>query len=270
MVLGLNIDVLAPVVALWNLLKIAVPVTFVAIGALLAYKYFTRTKAYNIDIEIIIETDGNFVSSSDKGGIVKTLSGEKLILQKRNKTIPVPPRKYWVLREGGRFKINLYRYGEDEFNVMKLSPITEFRRILGKDNIEESAKDDLELEPIDVKTQLKLITDKVAFVPTPSDSKSHFIIQTRENVIKHQQAQGFMEKNQTVIAIGMLSIVFLMMIFWGFGFTEKQLDKGRKAGLSCITESQEVLKSINKYCLAGDKPPTGQIPIDENTPKSPI
>lgn len=252
-----------------NILKgllIAFPIIFLFILFFLIYKYIMRNKIYSIEINLILVTGETYTWSRDKAGIIKTNDIERMILQKRKKSLPIPPRKYWIQNDKGKSTLTLIRYGEDDFSPVEMTPIEKVLELFQK---EEKFNDKLAKTPADTGITKIVDTRKAIgeldvklFKPLPSDAKSHHLLNAKLINLRNQRTKS-LDKWIPVINWAILGIVFFLMVFYGLQWLNGIIDKAVDSNQLCLKEAQTLVKMATNACGGRVAPiiaPLGEIP----------
>jgi len=227
---------------------------FIAMLMLLAVIFFVlkRRKVYAIDCIVYTLSNNNLVEGMDKGGIVKNALGvEEFRFQKRKKSCPVPNRKFWVIKDNGKYCIHFYRHSDDDFDPVEIKPKKDGgvpvpvpvpglkQRIVSKLN--PAFKEDKNIKPIDVKEQFK----GVDFVPVKSETKQFLMMKAKEIVYKNKIKKS-LEKWTPMIMWGGLIIAFIFLVIWYFKYAGVLADRQ----LNCLDPGM-VKNLIGEVCGKG-------------------
>lgn len=197
----------------------AMPFIIVLALLLILFLYLRKMKVYGIDCIIDTLCDGNLVRAKDKGGVViNTLGVEEFRFKRLKKGCPIPPRKFWILQNNGKFGIHFFRHSDEDF------------------------------EPVDIRQQYKNVT----FTPIKSDSKQYLVMKGKEIVMKHKLKSG-LEKWGTVAVFGGCIVLCIFMIIWYFKYAGELADKQ----LSCITAEtcKQIASQFGQSAVEGLKSP---------------
>ena len=250
----------APFTGILKGLLYAFPILVIAGFFILVIVYIRRQKIYNVDVDLIIATSDNLVRANDKGGIIRSSGGEKFVLKKRKKSLAIPDRKYWILNEKGKFTITLFKYGEDDFSPVKVTPLKElFSKAAKPQNFPEAPS----IKPIDLKRDFEAVINDPRFIPMPSDSKSHYLVQSEINRLKHQKIRTW-DKFAPVIQYAIVGVLIFLTMFYGYQFAQSNIDKAVTSNKDCLAESGRILKTAEKICGGGGES------VPEEIPKPPV
>lgn len=229
-----------------------IPIILIGGAAIGIFVWMKYKKRYDTDVIIKVITNNNIVVQHDRGGVFKNIvGGSEFRLMKSKVSIPVPDRsKFWMLNNKGKFTIELFKMGEDDYlpieNRIKLRD--KIKGYINPDKAKVIASD--KFTPIDAKN---LIMDKLAdldYIPVPSPTKSHLLMKTRENIIKHQR-QGKMEKYLAFLPFIIIIAAFIFLVIYYFKVAGELVNNNQYAGKECLQESQKVLQSIRENCIGG-------------------
>ena len=238
----------------------AMPILIIVGFFIIAIVYIRKQKIYNIDVILMIATSDNLVIGNDRGGIIRTAGGEKFVLKKRKKSLAIPDRKHWLLNEKGRFTVTLYKYGEDDFSPTKVTPLKElFSKAAKPQNFPEAPS----IKPMDLKRDFDAVIGDPRFIPMPSDSKSHYLVQSEINRLKHQKVRTW-DKFAPVIQYAIVGVLIFLTMFYGYQFAQSNIDKAVTANKDCLAESSRIIKTAERICGGGGES------IPEEIPKPPV
>lgn len=190
-----------------------VPFALIAAGLVILFFILKRKKVYQIEVTIDTVTDNNLVRSTDEGGVVKNLLGcEEFRLKRLKKSMRVPPRDLWILKNNGRFAIHFYRIGDDDFC------------------------------PVNVRAEYK----KVTFNPIKSESKQFLNMKAKEIIYKNKITRK-LEEWKPVILWGTLVIGFIFLVIWYFKYAGELSARE----LRCITP-EACKAVVAEFCQAAE------------------
>jgi len=250
----------APFMGIFKGLLYALPIVIIAGFFIAALVYIRKQKIYNVDVDLIIATSDNLVRANDKGGIIRTAGGEKFVLRKRKRSLAVPDRKYWILNDKGKFTITLYKYGEDDFSPVKITPLAELFSKAAKPSGFPEARS---IKPVDLKGDFDAVVNDPRFIPIPSDAKSHFLVQSEINRIKHQKVKTW-DKFAPVIQYAIVGVLIFLTMFYGYQFAQSNIDKAVASNKDCLAESSRIIKTAERICGGGGEA------VPENIPTPPV
>lgn len=251
-------------------LLIAFPIIILFVIFFLIYRYIMKNKIYSIDINLILVTGETYTWSQDKAGIIKANDIERMILQKRKKSLPIPPRKYWVQNDKGKSTLTLIRYGEDDFSPVEMTPVEKVIKLFEK---EETFKKNLENTPADT-GEVRIVNTKEAigeldvklFKPLPSDAKSHHLLNAKLINLRNQKTKS-MDKWIPVINWAILGVVFFLMVFYGLQWMNGIIDRAVDTNQICLKQAENLIKLAENAC--GNAPALPARPLGD-IPKPPI
>lgn len=216
--------------------------------------YIRKQKIYSIEAVIDVVTSNNLVRCYDKGGIVKNLLGvEEFRFKKRKKSCPVPDRKYWILKDNGRFCIHFYRYSDDDFDPVNISvnntgkkgigsifPIPSFKAVKNVLNpsSDTSFIPDPKMKPADLKDEYS----KISYTPIKSEAKQFMVMKNKEITLKNKR-KSEREKWLPFLIYGGVIVLLIFTVFMHVQYAEKIADKQ----FDCIKPEmvKEVMKNID-------------------------
>lgn len=207
-------------------------------------------KKFNVEVIIKVIANNNIVVTHDRGGVFKNVvGGNEFRLLRSKASIPVPDRsKFWMLNNKGKFTLELFKLGEEDYLPIQnqLTIKERLKGIIKPETVKYKESD--KYQPVEAKRKIMEKFADIDYVPVPSPTKSHLLMKTRENIIKHQR-QGKLEKYITFLPYLILVAAFIFLVIYYFKVAKELVASNQNAGKECLEESQKVLNSIARNCL---------------------